>query len=107
MNGALEQRECNTETGDQGSGAQGHHDQCSFLLPVQIFHTDSIPMWRLCSGSSQNELAKLSIIHDLFPDACLHLDRYLAVLAELRLLSGQPRLGELKGGHDSTRRSIP
>src|SRR5471030_3070781 len=36
-----------------------------------------------------------------------HLDRHLAVLAELRLLSGQPRLGELENSNGSARRSIP
>ena len=34
-------------------------------------------------------------------------DRHLAVLAELRLLPGQPRLGELEGSNGSARRSIP
>src|ERR1019366_7176505 len=36
-----------------------------------------------------------------------HLDRHLAVLAQLRLLSGQPRLGELEDSNGSARRSIP
>src|SRR5450631_4002260 len=36
-----------------------------------------------------------------------HLDRHLAVLAEIRLFAGQPGLGELEGSNGSARRSIP
>src|SRR5450631_2289867 len=36
-----------------------------------------------------------------------HLDRHLAVLAELRLLPGQSRLGELEGRNGSARRPVP
>src|SRR5450759_3780376 len=46
-------------------------------------------------------------IADLCGVARSHLDRHLAVLAELRLLPGQPRLGELENSNGSARRSIP
>src|SRR5665213_2015203 len=40
-------------------------------------------------------------------DVRSHLDRHLAILAELRFRSGQPRLGELEGRNDGACRSIP
>jgi hypothetical protein len=40
-------------------------------------------------------------------DTRSHLDRHLSVLAEVWLLSGQPRLGEFEGSNESARRSIP
>ena len=41
------------------------------------------------------------------PPTPSHLDRHLAVLAEVRLRSGQTRLGELEGADERVRRSIP
>src|SRR6185437_11706451 len=36
-----------------------------------------------------------------------HLDRHLAILAEIRLLSGHPCLGEFESRNERTRRSVP
>lgn len=38
--GGLKDCQCNTETGDQGRGAERQHDQCLFLMFVQMLHAE-------------------------------------------------------------------
>jgi hypothetical protein len=59
------------------------------------------------AGSKEADVAPEVGLTDRSGVARSHLDRHLAVLAEVRLLTGQPRFNEFKGTNDRARRSIP